>query len=125
MRTQDRNKQTFYYCLYGFRAKILDDDGAFTGDYETGYYEAVRAKGNISAAAGSAEIEQFGTGIDYDNVIVLQGTNWDIDEHTVLFVGIEPSYEDEEHRHPEYNYIVKRVAKSLNHTTLAIQKVEE
>lgn len=125
MRTLDYNKRTFYYCLYSAKTKILDTDGNFTGDYTTGYSEAVEAKGNISAATGSADLEQFGTGIEYDKVIVLQGTNWAIDEHTVLFIDIEPSYADKKQTQPNYNYIVTRVAKSLNHTTLAIKRVEQ
>ena len=124
MRTLDYNKRTFYYCLFSDKEKILDSDGNFTGDYASGYSEAVKAKGNISAASGSADIEQFGTGIEYDKVIVLQGTNWEIDEHTVLFIDAEPSYEDKEHTVPKFNYTVSRVAKSLNHTTLAIKRVQ-
>lgn len=125
MRTLDYNKRTFYYCLFDEKAKIVDADGNFTGDYTSGYAEAVVCKGNISAAAGNADIEQFGTGIEYDKIIVLEGTNWAIDEHTVLFIDVEPSYEDEQHTQPLYNYIVSRVAKSLNHTTLAIKRVEQ
>lgn len=126
MRTLDYNKRTFYYCLYNAKTKIYDADGNFTGEYTSGYSEAVAVKGNISAASGSADMEQFGTDIAYDKVIVLQGTNWEIDEHSVLFVDVEPSYEDEEtHSDPKYNYIVTKVAKSLNHTTLAIKRVEQ
>lgn len=127
MRTLDYNKRTFYYCLYSQKAKIYDENGNFTGDYTSGYSEIVEAKGNISAASGSAETEKFGTDITYDKVIVLQGTNWSIDENTVLFVDVEPEYEDEEKTKPKYNYdyIVSRVAKSLNHTTLAIKRVEQ
>lgn len=123
MRTLDYNKRTFYYCLWQGKNKIYDADGNFTGDHSSGYDEAVEAKGNISASTGSAEIEQFGTGIEYDKVIVLQGTNWAIDEHTVLFLDVAPSYEDKEHTKPYYNYIVVKVAISLNHTTLAIRRV--
>ena len=124
MRTLDRNKQKFYYCLYSAKTKIYDDNGNFTGDYTSGYSEAVEAKGNVSAAAGTADIEQFGTGIEYDKIIVLQGTDWEIDENTVLFIEAEPSYEDDQHTKPLYNYIVSRVAKSLNHTTIAIKRAK-
>ena len=124
MRTLDYNKQKFYYCLYSEKVKIIDSDGYFTGDYTKGYSEAEPAKGNISAAAGTSELEQFGTGIDYDKVVVLQGTNWAIDENTVLFVDVEPSYADVAKTQPNYNYTVMRIAKSLNHTTLAIKRVE-
>ena len=125
MRTLDYNKRTFYYCPFNEKTKIVDSDGNFTGDYTSGYSEAIEAKGNISASSGSAEVEQFGTGIEYDKVIVLQGTGWNIDENTVLFIGIEPSYEDEKHTLPKYNYTVTRVAESLNPTTIAIKRVEQ
>jgi hypothetical protein len=106
--------------------KVYDTDNYFTGDYTTGYQDAVAAKGNISAAAGEADLEQFGTGIEYDKVIVLEGTNWPIDENTVLFVDKEPDYakDDANHVHPIYNYVVVRVAKSLNHITLAIKRAK-
>ena len=125
MRTLDYNKRTFYYCLHTDKEKIYDSDGNFTGDYTPEYLEAQAARGNISAATGSADTEQFGIGIEYDKTILLEGLDWDIHEDTVLFVDVEPSYEDEEHTIPKYNYIVTRVAKSLNHTTLAIKRVEQ
>lgn len=125
MRTLDYNKRTFYYCLFNEKTKIVDASGNFTGEYTSGYSEAVAVKGNISAASGSADMEQFGTDIAYDKAVVLEGTDWEIDEHTVLFVDVEPSYEDEQHKTPKYNYIVTKVAKSLNHTTLAIKRVEQ
>ena len=125
MRTLDYNKRTFYYCLFDAKTKRYDTDGNFTGEYTSGYKEAVAAKGHISAASGSAEVEQFGTGIEYDKVVILEGTNWSIDEHTVLFIDVEPSYEDEQHTLPKYNYTVTKVAKSFNHISLAIKRVEQ
>lgn len=125
MRTLDYNKRTFYYCLRKEREKIYDSDGNFTGDYAPEYVEAQAARGNISAATGSTDTEQFGIGIEYDKTIVLEGLDWDIKEDTVLFVDVEPTYDDEDHTLPRYNYIVTRVAKSLNHTTLAIKRVEQ
>lgn len=180
MRTLDRNKRKFYYCLHTAKEKIYDEDHNFTGDYTPSYAEAVMAYGNISAASGSTDTEQFGTEITYDKTIVLQGINWPIDENTVLvidndlfttdeFVGngtartftmsevpqrmikvsidgvptedyarvgdeisfftapsdnakIEVQYEP---AIPNYDYIVVRVAVSLNHTVLAIKRVEQ
>ena len=124
MRTLDYNKRKFYYCLHVGREKIYDEDHNFTGDYTPEYLPAQEARGNISAATGTADVEQFGIGIEYDKTIVLQGLDWDITEDTVLFVDAEPTYEDEEQTIPLYNYIVTRVAKSLNHTTLAIKRVQ-
>lgn len=121
MRTLDRNKRKFYYCLYSAKTKMYDAKGNFTGDYKPGYSQAVEARGHISAATGSADIEQFGTEISYDKTIVLQGINWPIDEHTVLFIDSDPSYTGGV---PNYDYRVTKVAVSLNHTTLAIKRVE-
>jgi len=179
MRTLDRNKRQFYYCLHTAKEKIYDDDHNFTGDYTPSYAEAVIAYGNISAASGMTDTEQFGTDIAYDKTIVLQGINWPIDENTVLilekdlysadgFVGsgsnhtfvlssdarrvIEATIDGVETEEftvvddeisfttapaegakievlyepaiPNYDYIVVRVAISLNHTVLAIKRVE-
>ena len=43
-----------------------------------------------------------------------------ISEDTVLFVDKEPEYDGEK---PLYDYVVKRVAKSLNSISIAISKV--
>ena len=99
---------------------LTDADGNFTGERGVGYAEAVQAEGNISSANGAAQTEQFGTDINYDRTILLPGTDWEIDEKTVLFIDEEPTYSG---TNPEYNYKVVRVAKSLNHTALAVSKV--
>ena len=179
MRTLDRNKRKFYYCLHTAKSKVYDADHNFTGDYAPRYAEAVIAYGNISAASGSTDTEQFGTEITYDKTIVLQGINWPIDENTVLILENDPFNKDEfvgngtiktftlsndplrmimvtidgtetdeytvvgdeisfqtapaqgakievhyEPSIPNYDYIVVRVAVSLNHTVLAIKRVE-
>ena len=46
--------------------------------------------------------------------------NCPIAEDTVLFVDKKPEYDGEK---PMYDYIVKRVAKSLNSISIAISKV--
>lgn len=180
MRTLDRNKRKFHYCLHTAKEKIYDSDHNFTGEYTPGYAEAVVAYGNISAASGSTDTEQFGTDISYDKTVCLQGINWPIDENTVLIldndvlnvdefigngtehtftlskdplrtievtiegiatdaytvVGDEISFTDApakdaeikvqyEPSIPNYDYIVVRVAISLNHTVLAIKRVEK
>ena len=180
MRTLDRNKRKFYYCLHTAKEKIYDADHNFTGDYTPSYAEAVVVYGNVSAASGSTDTEQFGTDISYDKTVCLQGTDWPIDENTVLILDNEVLNVDEftgtgtdhtftlndaplrivevmidgtgtdaytvvadeisftdapakdaeimvkyEPSIPNYDYIVVRVAVSLNHTVLAIKRVEK
>ena len=121
MRTLDYNKRKFYYCLHQTKEKIYDENHNFTGEYSPEYADPVEAMGNISASSGSVDTQQFGNDISYDKTIALQGTNWPIDESTVLFIDKEP---DPEADFPDYDYIVIRVAVSLNHTVLAIKRVE-
>lgn len=181
MRTLDRNKIKFHYCLHTAKEKIYDEDHNFTGDYTPGYAEPVMIKGNVSASTGITETVQFGNDISYDKTIALQGTDWPIDESTVLIIDTDPycnedfvgdgesvkftlpqtplrvedvvvgdgsqTYEytvngddivfevappDEAPIRvkylpsiPNYDYTVVRVAISLNHTVLAIKRVEK
>jgi hypothetical protein len=121
MRSLDRNKTKFYYCLYTAESMPVDADGNYTGEPSATYGEPIEAYGNISAARGTAEIEQFGTGLSYDKTVTLEGIDWDIDEQTVLFVDSVPN--DGALGNPPYDYKVVKVAKSLNEFVLAIQKV--
>ena len=75
---------------------------------------------NISPASGAAQVEQFGQFVSYDKVIVTDDMSCPISEDTVLFVDKEPEYGGEK---PLYDYVVKRVAKSLNSISIAISKV--
>jgi len=121
MRSLDRNKTKFYYCLYTAESMPVDADGNYTGEPSATYGEPIEAYGNISAARGTAEIEQFGTGLSYDKTVTLEGIDWDIDEQTVLFVDSVPN--DGALGNPPYDYKVVKVAKSLNEFVLAIAKV--
>lgn len=122
MKTMERNKTPFWYLLYDKKVPVMDDDGNETGDYRVIYKEAVQRKENISAATGSAQVEQFGNFISYDKVIVTDDLSCPIDENSVLFIDKEPEYDPD--GNPLYDYIVKRVAKSLNSISYAVSKVD-
>ena len=121
MKTMERNKVPFWYLLYDRKEAVKDEDGNETGDYRVVYKEAVFQRENISAATGSAQVEQFGNFISYDKVIVTDDFCCPIDENTVLFIDKEPEYDED--GNPLYDYIVKRVAKSLNSISYAVSKV--
>ena len=123
---------------------IIDTYGNEDGETIPQYADAVRMVANISPATGQNQVEQFGNLDSYDKVIVTCDMSCPIDENTVLFIDKEPEYtevrtndvtesqalygEDEiterVYRIPKYNYIVKRVAKSLNSISIAVRKVE-
>lgn len=121
MKVMERNKRTFWYCLYDRKEPIIDEDGNETGEEQIVYKPVQSLRANISAASGSSQVEQFGNLAGYDKVIVLDDTSCLIDENTVLFIDKEPEYDDD--GKPLYDYMVKRVAKSLNSVSIAVTKV--
>ena len=122
MKTMHRNKRPFYYLLYKERQAILDSNNYETGETKVVYYPAVLMRANVSAATGFAQTEQFGNLPNYDKVIVTDDINCPIDENTVLFLDKAPEY-DATDGSPKYDYTVKRVAKSINSISIAIEKV--
>lgn len=122
MRTMNRNKQLFHYCLYLGKENRLDDEGYETGEPVTKYSEAVPMSASISAATGTSQVEQFGSFINYDKVIVTDDLSCPIDEHSVLFVDKAPEYAED--GTPQYDYVVHRVARSLNFIAYAVGKVK-
>lgn len=121
MKTLKRNQTSFWYLLYDRKEPIKDKYGNESGETKVVYQAAVAAQANISAATGSAQVEQFGNYAGYDKVIVTDDLSCPIDENSVLFIDKEPEYDED--GTPLYDYIVKRVARSLNSVSYAVSKV--
>ena len=121
MKVMERNKRTFWYCLYDRKEPIIDEDGNETGEEQIVYKPVQSLRANISAASGSSQVEQFGNLAGYDKVIVTDDTSCHIDENTVLFIDKDPAYDED--GKPLYDYMVKRVARSLNSVSIAVTKV--
>lgn len=121
MKTMERNKQRFFYLLYDRKEPVKDEDGNETGEETVIYKEAVSCRANVSAATGASQVEQFGSLTGYDKVIVTDDLTCPIDENSVLFLDKEPEYDED--GKPLYDYMVKRVAKSLNSVSIAVTKV--
>nr|DAF27265.1 MAG TPA: hypothetical protein [Caudoviricetes sp.]DAP98569.1 MAG TPA: hypothetical protein [Caudoviricetes sp.] len=121
MKVMERNKKTFWFCLYDHKEPIIDEDGNETSEEQTFYKPAQSLRANISAASGSSQVEQFGNLAGYDKVIVTDDTSCPIGEETVLFLDKEPEYGED--GKPLYDYMVKRVAKSMNSVSIAVTKV--
>lgn len=119
-RIAERYKSQFWYLLYGGSEPVMDEYGNEVGAKPV-YEDAVAMRANVSAAAGAAQIEQFGNLQSYDKVILTDETDCPIDETTVLFIDKEPEYGED--GQPLYDYIVKRVAKSKNIISIAVSKV--
>lgn len=123
MRLVKRNLKTVYYQLYEGKVPVVDEDGNETGEPELSYTDPVAMKVNISPAKGNAQSMIFGTDLSYDKVMVTDDMSCPIDENSVLFVDRVPVQEDGVLLNT-YDYVVKRVAKSLTHISYAISRVE-
>lgn len=131
MRCLNRNKKAFYYALYDTKIPILDEYGNESGQYEVKYHKPVRDKANISAAVGETNVRQFGEDEAYDKVIVIENPDTPIDEYAVLWIDTLPQLtEDGELARNEkgevitpWDYVVKKVATSLNSVSFAVSKV--
>ena len=122
MRCLERNKQTFYYATYKSKSEITDEYGNRTGEYEIIYSNPIKHKGNISSVQGEIQSRQFGDSESYDKVIVLN-KDVQINEYSILWVDTLPIIENDATETP-HDYIVKKVARSLNSISIAIQKVD-
>lgn len=131
MRCLERNKRPFYAALYVGSKEIIDEYGNATGQYGPIYSNPMKMFGNISAAQGDTEARQFGGSTDYDKVIVLDTPNPQIDEYSRLWIDSEPTLskdgalalDSRGNAKTPHDYIVKKVASSLNSTSIAISKV--
>ena len=123
MRGMLRNKQKYYYASYVGENEIIDEYGNSTGEYAVSYGKPIEYFGNISAAQGEMQSRQFGESESYDKVIVLDDRNAPIDEHSIMWVDTLPLLNDDGTTDTPHDYVVKKVARSLNAVSIAIRKV--
>lgn len=131
MKCMVRNKVKFYYALYESKEPVKDEYGNLTGEYNVKHGNPIECFANISAAKGETQTRQFGENESYDKVIVMDADAPMIDEYTILWVDTVPQVdengklvvnESKEVVTP-HDYVVKKVAKSMNSVSIAISKV--
>ena len=123
MRGMVRNKTRFYYASYNGETEIIDEHGNVTGEYVVTFSNPIKTTGNISAARGEMQSRQFGESESYDKVIVLDDRDAPIDEQSILWVDTLPLLNEDGSTDTPHDYIVTRVARSLNGVSIAIRKV--
>ncbi len=121
MKCLKRNQTGFYYALFVNTELGRDEFGNESGEPRVIYSDPVFMSANISPATGGSQVEQFGKDLKYDKVIVLDDMNCPIDENTVLFVDKPPARD--KYGNLLFDYIVVKMAKSLNSISIAIRKV--
>ncbi len=122
MRDLKRNQQKIYYCLFLGSVPETDEDGNETGSNVSKYSNPVRLDTCVSATKGDSQANAFGISLDYDKTMSISDTSVPIDEFTRLFVDSMPILNEDGSTDSEPDYIVKKVAKSLNGILYAIKK---
>lgn len=145
MKTLKRNHVTVWYCKYLGKTNVVDSDGYKTGEKKVLYSEPIELKCNVHPATGQVATMMFGNLEGYDRIIVTEDTSIEIDENSVFYIDNPPasvtvmslsnaSIDDDGYlvlgddsmsvTDGKYDYIVKRVAKSLNSVSIAVSKVK-
>lgn len=137
MRSLLRNQRPIYYCLFAEKVPLIDVNGYETGETIRVYEQPVQMFANVSQATGQSNTEIFGSLENYDKVIVTTDMNCPIDENSVLFIDKAPDTSSVQTYVPTAitvnastvsvptpDYIVRRVAKSLNSISIAVRKVQ-
>lgn len=118
MRALERNKQVFWYANPTGTQTLIDDYGNECGTAVV-YSEPVSFKANISAARGTAELDEFGINENYTKTIVTDDLTLPVEKSSVLWIDREPN----ESGTVSHNFVVVAVAKSLNSLTIAVKEV--
>lgn len=116
LRTLERNKQVIYYALFDGKEPVIDEYGNQTGEYEILYTPPTLLKINVSAARGEYSTRQFGDTENYDKVLMTDDLNVPITETSILWIDSLDTLKP-------HDYIVKKIAKSLNSVSIAVSKV--
>jgi len=118
MRTLKRNQQPVYYALYEGKTNSVDQYGDPTGEPVVTYSTPTLIMCNVSPSRGTADAELFGINLEYSKTLCIEDVNCPIQEDSILWIGRTPENET------PHNYIVKAVARSLNHVVYAVDEVK-
>lgn len=119
MKTQKRNQTTIYYANYSAMEDmtVTDEWGNVlkTGEKTASYTEPTAIELVVSPATGVIADEMFGGLQDYDRILVTE-KGCEINEHSILWIDANVN--------DPHDYIVKKVARSLNFVAYAVSRVE-
>ena len=117
MRTLEINRQPMWYALCTGKTEVIDEYGNHTGVYELTYSNPVYYPVNMSESRNIVNFEAFGITADYDRTFVTSDLSCPIKEDTIIWFGADPATDP-------HNYVVHRIANSLNSITIAIRAVD-
>ncbi len=117
MRTLKRNQREIYYATLIKGEPLTDEWGNNeTGEYNMVYSDPTPIRINVSAAQGRLETRQFGQMENYDRTLITDDMDCPIDESSILWI-------DNLDTTKAHDYVVTKVARSLNVIQYAVRKV--
>ena len=116
MRCLKRNMTEFSYAPWTGSTETKVGN-LYSGERTPTYGTAVTVKGNISAAAGTTDVMPFGGEQDYDKVIVMEALPDGLNEYAAVWIEAPTS--------DAPDYVVRRVAKSINSVSIAVRHVNQ
>ena len=122
MRTMTRNRRVFYSASFVSAAMGVDKNGDYT-EMQNTYTDPVERMGVFTPANGTANDQVFGMNEIYDKVITLNIEEDYLAVGSVLWVDTMPDIDKQGKTTTPYDYVVVKVAPSLNFIHVAIRKV--
>lgn len=116
MRIMAKNSRLVEISHYIGLEEMQDEEGYLSGESKVAYTEPVQVRANVSAAVGDTDSQQFGNFTAYDKVLIFADSNLPITEHSILWI-------DESDTAKPHDYVVCRIAKSLNTLAVSVKKV--
>lgn len=116
MHTLKRNRTRFHYALYEGIEDVINEDGEITGEKALQFGDITEMRAYITPKAKNTQIEPYGVEHNYTRRIITDDMNCPITEQSQIWI-------DEPITKP-YDYIVKKVSKSLNHIIIEVKAVK-
>lgn len=127
MRLLDRNKQTVYWRnLTGSTAITTTDEFGNileTGEWVKTYGEVKSARLYVKSAIGMNTADPYGDFTSKQRTIYALPQETDIDEFSILWIGIDPLLDEGEPTVP-HNFTVNGVSHGINHIRIAVRQVD-
>ena len=129
MRNLARNKRPIAWVNYKGNEAYEDESHNLSGEKIVKYYPLKKGKHHVTGATGNSMVEVFGTDIKYDKVVLFTKDEFHktgvdkkdhITENSVFFIDVKPAYDN--NGIPMYDYVVKRIAETINEVVIAIAK---
>lgn len=128
MRLLRRNKQTVYYrnFISASPATVEDEYGNVleTGEKNKTYGEIKSVKAYVKSAIGENSAEPFGDFTSKRRTIYIEKNKADINEYSLLWIGIEPNPSESGEPQNPHNFTVDGISSGLDHDRILIRKVE-